>query len=128
MLGVEQGKAASGYAPALECGALRCAEGALRCSGCEGGCGTRPRMAGTLLRSAPMLGARTVLADAPPYGAAQPSPPCAPRRRICRCRRTPARGFADTAVVFVEEHHERCCAAGGTRWGRLCGGDNEVAA
>jgi len=46
-------------------------------------------MAGTLLRSAPMLGARTILAGAPPGGDAQPSPPCAPRRRTSRAAAHP---------------------------------------
>jgi hypothetical protein len=32
---------------------------------------------------------------------------CGARRRICRYRRTPDHGFADAAVVFVEEDHER---------------------
>jgi len=45
----------------------------------------------------------------------------APRRRICRCRRTPAHGFAGTTVARVGQHHERLCAVGGARWDRLVG-------
>jgi len=121
MRAVQQGKAAGGYAPALECGGLRCAPASLRCSGREGGCGTRPRTAATPLRGAAVLGARTVLAGAPPRGDAQPSRPCAPRRRICRCRRTPTHSFASTTVACAVEYSERLCAVGGTRCGRLVG-------
>src|SRR5688500_3360000 len=48
---------------------------------------------------------------------------CAARRRTCRCRRTPAHGFAGTTVVFVDEH-----LGGAARWavsggGALWGGE-----
>ncbi|MFI4930379.1 MAG: hypothetical protein ACHP83_09080 [Burkholderiales bacterium] len=72
---LQRGKAAGGYAPALECGSYSPREGF-------------PAVLGLMAR---------------------------------RGRRTPTRAFAGTTEVFVDENHERCCAVGGARRGRLVG-------
>src|SRR4249920_2823748 len=103
----ERGKAAGGYAPALECGSppLRCGFPALL-----------DLMARRETRSAPCgRCTRTVSASQNTKRAlrARGHELCAARRRICRCRRTPAHGFAGTTDVCVVEHHEQLSAVGG---------------
>ena len=111
---MERGKAAGGYAPALECGSP-----SLR----EGFPAVLDLMARRETRFAPFgRCAQTVSASQSTKRAlrARGHELCAARRRICRCRRTPTHGFAGTTVPFVEQH-ERCCAVGGARGGRLVG-------
>ena len=52
----------------------------------------------------------------------------APRRRICRCRRTPARGVAGTTDARIVTGHERHSAAGGALVGATCGAASIAAA
>jgi len=119
---IERGKAVGGYAPALECGGLRCAPAALRCSGREGGHTNSPSRGRDAAAAAPLRSElKQCVADASPQGDAQPSQPCAPRRRICRCRRTPAHGFAGTIEAWVDALSEHRSAVGSARWGRLVG-------
>ncbi len=104
-------KAAGGYAPALECGSPSLREGSPAVLSLVARRETRfthcVRCARTIATSQ-----NTMRADARGHE------PCAPRRRICRCRRTPTPGFAGTAVA---------CAVGTPR-ALLCGGRYPVGA
>src|SRR5512138_3954734 len=96
----ERGKAAAGYAPALGCGSPSLREGfpALldRMARRETRCATCGRSAQTVPASQMLKRALRARGHAL----------CAARRRISRCRRTPARGFARGTEVSPEEHHE----------------------
>src|SRR5688572_15831678 len=116
----ERGKAAAGYAPALVYGALRCAEGPLRCSGREGGHTNSPsrgRDAAAQRRCARC--SNNVWPTRRLKATRNPRNPALLSAAQCRCRRTPDHGFASTTVACIEEHHERCSAVGGIWGGRL---------
>ena len=106
-------KAAGGYAPALECGSPSLREGC-------------PPVLVLMARRETRFAhcvryARTIATSQNTMRAgARGHEPCVPRRRICRCRRTPTHGFTGTTVPFGE-HHNPCCAVGGTRGGRFVG-------
>jgi hypothetical protein len=115
-------KAAAGYAPALGCGSP-----SLR----EGFPAVLDRMARVETPSAHFVRyGRTVDASQKLKRAlrARGHALCGPRRRRCRCRRTPDHGFAGTSAACLDQH-----LGGAARWavsgvGDLWGGDNEVAA
>jgi hypothetical protein len=111
---VERGKAAGWYAPALECGSPSLRYGFPAVLGL---------MARRETRSAHFVRyARTIATSQKTMRAgARGHEPCAPRRRICRCRRASAHGFAGSTEAFIVKHHDRFCVAGGTRWGRFVG-------
>src|SRR5262245_38997682 len=79
--------------------------------------------------AAPLRSELDMLAVAPPLARRRDAPRKAALLGAAHARtglRT--RGFARCSEVFVDEPHERCCAAGGTRWGRLCGGEKRSSA
>jgi len=105
-------KAAGGHAPALECGSP-----SLR----EGFPALLDHMARRESRYAHCVRyARTISASQMLKRAlrARGHALCAARRRICRCRRTPAHGFAGTSEVFIDENPGRAA-----RWAVPGGGD-----
>ena len=93
--------------------------GPLRCSRPKGGSAPRPRAGATLLAQRRCARSST----------------CSPPRRACARRDAPrsaallgalqarpglpAHSLAGTTVACVGKHHERLCAVGGARWGRL---------
>src|SRR6185295_12559443 len=98
MRGVERGKAAGGYAPALECGSPA------RCAGFPA---LLDLMARRETRYAHFVRfAQTVATRMSTKRAlrARGHELCAARRRICRCRHTPTHGFASGTEVFVDKH------------------------